>query len=309
MKAVSISWLVKTDLSNLNAGENAGNLTELKRYHFDSKPYVSGQSIRRALFDTIQRSYPDRFLCSPETPCGDVENCWSCDLRGYLAPEEGTGGTRRWSPIKSSPALGQVASDIVNDLLTRHSDLEKENKQSKDNRIAHVQMTENIYRCNIVLDLANIGVVHSPIIEEKKGSKGKSVVRGYQKKLEISREEKITRVHAVLDSIYHLSGFAKQARSASSLAPEIMVLALQDTYNQRGLSVLDLNGNGEMDLGRLEITLKEHQLLGNKLVIGWTPGIVANEQSVLEIFEKYHYPVMTVLEGIIWAKEQISDYK
>lgn len=309
-----MTWLSKTDLANLNSGESVGNVTELKLYANQQKPYVSGQSIRRALFDTVARSNPERFLCSPETPCGDVANCWSCDLRGFLATEKGSSGTRRWSPVKVSPGLGQVESNIVQDLLTRHSEVEKKESEKKDSRIAHVQMTENIYRCNVVLDLANVGIVREPIIEDKKKAKkeekeekAKQLVKGYKTTIDIPLEEKVARTHAILDAVYHLNGFAKQARSAASLAPEIMLLAMQDTYNQRGLDVLDLNNQREISVKKLATVLKEHQLLGNKLVVGWTPEMVANEEEILQLFEEYRVPVMTVLEGILWAKEQIRD--
>src|SRR5690554_7335960 len=84
MKGITLVWLTKADLSNLNSGQGSGNLTELKTYANGTKPYISGQATRTALFDTIARSYPDKFKCVSERPCTDVENCWSCDLRGFL---------------------------------------------------------------------------------------------------------------------------------------------------------------------------------------------------------------------------------
>ena len=125
-KGITMVWLSKTDLSNLNAGEGGGgNVTELKTYDNGLKPYASGQSVRHALRESIERNNPGVFLCTPESPCGDVENCWLCDLFGYLNPKLGEGFDRRWSPIKATPALGQIANDIVTDLLIRMSDREK----------------------------------------------------------------------------------------------------------------------------------------------------------------------------------------
>ena len=112
-KGITMVWLSKTDLSNLNAGEGGGgNVTELKTYDNGLKPYASGQSVRHALRESIERNNPGVFLCTPESPCGDVQNCWLCDLFGYLNPKLGEGFDRRWSPIKATPALGQVANDI-----------------------------------------------------------------------------------------------------------------------------------------------------------------------------------------------------
>lgn len=302
IKAVSLQWLTRTDLGNLNSGEGAGNLTDLKLYDNGRKPYVSGQAVRRALFDTLQRNYPDHFHCSPETPCGDVENCWSCDLRGFLATEEGKGGTRRWSPVKASPALGQIAKEIVNDLLTRHSDITKENRESKDMRLAYVQMMENIFKLNLVIDIENIGRVIVPKIETK-GKKQK--VTGYEVNIDIGEEQRLLRINALLDSVYHLSGFAKQARALNSMAPEILLLTLKDTYNQRGLSALDLDQNRQIDAGYLSIILKEQKMLDDQICVGWTPGVIKNEDEIQSIFKQFEIPVLTVLEAIQWAKDQV----
>ncbi|MBA4493251.1 type I-B CRISPR-associated protein Cas7/Cst2/DevR [Paenactinomyces guangxiensis] len=303
VKSIALTWLSKTDLSNLNSGEGAGNLTELKVYDNGRKPYVSGQAVRRALFDTIQRSHPERFRCSPETPCGDVENCWSCDLRGFLAPEEKKGGTRRWSPVKASPALGQVAKEIVSDLLTRHSDITKENRESKDMRLAHVQMMDNIYKLNLVIDTENVGRVQEPtIVTEGK----KQRVTGWHTTVQVSEEERILRLHALMDGVYHLSGFAKQARQLSSLAPECLILSLKQTYNQRGLSTMDLDAENRMDPEGLMLFLKEAKHLGDRICVGWAPGIVSNEKEIRKIFEQYQVPVLSVFEAIEWAKTEMG---
>lgn len=302
MKAISLQWLTRTDLGNFNSGEGAGNLTDIKLYDNGRKPYVSGQAVRRALFDTLQRSYPEHFHCSPETACGDVENCWSCDMRGFLITEEGKGGKQRWSPVKASPALGQVSKEIVNDLLTRHSDITKENRESKDMRLAYVQMMENIYKMNLVIDIDHLGKVIEPVIE---GTGKKQKVTGYQVAIDIGEAERVKRTCALLDSIYHLSGFAKQARALGSLAPEILLVTLKSTYNQRGLSALDLDLDRKINVERLSIILKEQKMLEDQICVGWTPGIIKNEDEVKAVFEQFEIPILTVLEAIQWAKHQI----
>lgn len=303
VKSIALTWLSKTDLSNLNSGEGAGNVTELKLYDENSKPYASGQSVRRALFDSIQREHPENFKCTPESPCGDVENCWSCDLRGFLAPEEGAGGTRRWSPVKVSPAFGQLRREIVSDLLTRHSDLKKENRDSKDMRLAHVQLTDNIYRLSVVVDVMNIGKVVEPLTE-KKGKKERVV--GWKDTVNISGEERKTRGQALLDGIYHLSGFAKQARSSASLAPELLMIVAKNSYNQRGQQVFDLDDSSQVNIERLKLLLKEYQILKDEVCIGWTPGVIENEDEVKQVFQEFDIPVKTVIETIQWAKEKLE---
>lgn len=129
LKSINIVWLSKASLSNINAGEGSGNITELKTYGKDKKPYASGQSVRHALRESMMRENFDEFKCVPELPCGDVENCWLCDLFGYLDPKKGEGFNRRWSSLKVSPALGQIKTNITTDMLTRSSIIESKGNQ------------------------------------------------------------------------------------------------------------------------------------------------------------------------------------
>ncbi len=303
IKCITITWLAKADLSSLNSGQGSGNINELKLYSYGTKPYVSGQSLRTALFQTMDRMNEGVIKCISEAPCGDVENCWACDLRGYLKPEEGTGGTRRWSPLKVSPALGQLPTEIVSDLLTRHSYIDKgEDKKSKDQRIAHVQLTENVYRAGIVIDVANIGRVIEPIIGS---GKKKNSMEGWKEVIDIGDEERRVRTIAVLDSIFNLSGFAKQARAATSLAPQLVFASIKDTYNQRGLNVLEMDDDGNVKLDVLESALYESKALGDEVFIGFTPGIIENEEAFKEVVEKNGKEVLPVVEVFNRLKAQL----
>ncbi|MQL52216.1 DevR family CRISPR-associated autoregulator [Desulfofundulus thermobenzoicus] len=302
-KCISLVWLARADLSNLNSGEGSGNLTELKTYDHGRKPYISGQATRTAIFETMARSHPDKFQCTAELPCTDVAGCWGCDLRGFLATEEDVGGQRRWSPLKVSPGLGQIPGEIVTDLLTRSSVVEKEGRGSKDMRIAHVQMMNNIYRFGLVIDVANVGLVRVPRLE----GKGKEQrFAGWDIAVNISDAERAQRVRAVLDAVFNLSGFAKQARAAVSLSPDIILIAFQPTYNQRGLKALEMNDRGEVKLDLLRYALQEHRALGHEILFGYTPEVVANGQEVTALVEEEGVPVQPVHQVFARAREKMS---
>lgn len=303
VKCISMVWLAKADLSNLNSGEGSGNLTELKTYDRGRRPYVSGQSIRTAIFETMARSNPDKFLCTAELPCSDVKNCWGCDLRGFLATEENVGGQRRWSPLKVSPGLGQIPGEIVTDLLTRFSDKKKEERESKDNRIAHIQMTKNIYKFGLVIDVANIGILSEPKIE---GTGKKQCFAGWEEKVRIESQERIQRINAVLDAVYNLSGFAKQARAATSLAPDVVLVTLQPTYNQRGLKALDLNDKGDVKLDVLDAILQEHLDTGNEVLFGYTPDVVNNGEQLLQLLKSKDIKTLSVHKVFSEVKNKVS---
>ena len=285
LKGVAMVWLSKTDLSNLNAGEGGGgNVTELKTYDNGRKPYASGQSVRHALREAIHRNNPDAFLCVPETPCTKVEECWLCDLFGFLNPKSGQGFDRRWSPIKATPALGQIASDVVTDLLIRMSDKEKEDKQTSDQRIAYVQIMANIYRIGLSLDVANIGKVITPLYD----GKGKNATfNGWETTVEIEQEEKIERTVAVLEAIGGISDFAKQARNATSLAPDIFIASTHTRYSHRTLRALELDDDGNVNTETLRVILQDLEDDGAKLFCGFTPGVVENDEALTQVLDDF----------------------
>ena len=283
LKGVAMVWLSKADLSNLNAGEGGGgNVTELKTYDNGRKPYASGQSVRHALREAIHRNNPDAFLCVPETPCTKVEECWLCDLFGFLNPKSGEGFDRRWSPIKATPALGQIASDVVTDLLIRMSDKEKEDKQTSDQRIAYVQIMANVYRIGLSLDVANIGKVITPIYD----GKGKNArFNGWETTVELEQKEKIERTVAVLEAIGGISDFAKQARNATSLAPDIFIASTHTRYSHRTLRALELDPDGNVNTATLRVILQDLEDDGAKLFCGFTPGVVENDDALTQVLD------------------------
>lgn len=281
LKGITMVWLSKTDLSNLNAGEGGGgNVTELKTYDNGRKPYASGQSVRHALREALERNNPGIFLCTPESPCGDVENCWLCDLFGYLNPKLDEGFDRRWSPIKATPALGQIANDIVTDLLIRMSDREKsDGKQTRDQRMAYVQMMANVYRIGLSLDVANIGKV----IQAKYKGKGKNqAFDGWETVVDIETEQRLKRAVAVLEAVGGIADFAKQARNATSLSPDIFIASIHSRYSHRTLRALECNDEGEINTDTLRIILQDLTDDGARLFFGFTPHVAKNDDALLE---------------------------
>ena len=285
LKGVAIVWLSKTDLSNLNAGEGGGgNVTELKTYDNGRKPYASGQSVRHALREAIHRNNPGAFLCVPETPCTKVADCWLCDLFGFLNPKSGEGFDRRWSPIKVTPALGQITSDVVTDLLIRMSDKQKEGTQTSDQRIAYVQIMANVYRVGLSLDVANIGKVITPQYE----GKGKNAeFKGWETTVEIEQPQKIERTLAVLEAIGGIADFAKQARNAASLAPDIFIASTHSRYSHRALRALELDDDGNVNVEALQVILQDLKDDGAELFCGFTPGVVENDEALTQLLDKF----------------------
>ncbi len=277
---VSIVWLSKTDLSNMNSGEGGGgNVVELKTYRAGRRPYMSGQSVRHALREAIERANPGCFTSTPEAPSCDIANDWLCDLFGFLSPKKGEGSNRRWSPIKCTPALGQRDCEIVSDLLLRMSDLEKsDDNAARDQRLAYVQLTENIYRIGLSIDVFNIG--RRLVVEGD--SKTKTITRRAFEEL-IDANERTRRVKAVIEAVGRMGDFAKQARNATSMAPDIFLGAVSPVYTQRGLRALELDDNGDVDVNALAAIVADLQEVGAYVILGHTPGVVGNDAALLEV--------------------------
>ena len=297
LKGITMVWLSKTDLSNLNAGEGGGgNVTELKTYDNGRKPYASGQSVRHALREAIERNNPGVFLCTSESPCGDIQNCWLCDLFGYLNPKLGEGFDRRWSSIKATPALGQIANDIVTDLLIRMSDREKsDEKQTRDQRIAYVQMMSNVYRTGLSLDVANIGVV----VRAKYEGKGKDqAFDGWETVADIKAEERRHRAIAVLEAIGGITDFAKQARNAASLSPDIFIASTHSRYSHRTLRALECDDDGNVNTDTLRVILQDLQDDGATVFFGFTPHVIKNDDELLETVKEFGLEPINPIRGL-----------
>ena len=316
LKGITMVWLSKTDLSNLNAGEGGGgNVTELKTYDDGRKPYASGQSVRHALREAIERNNPGVFHCTPESPCGNVEECWLCDLFGYLDPKPGQGSNRRWSPIKATPALGQIESEIVTDLLIRMSDKPKESEPespsdgeidteqslndsetdaetagSTDQRIAYVQMMSNVYRIGLSLDVASIGKVIE--ISHDKGNVKRDIP------IDIPIEKRIERTVAVLEAIGGIADFAKQARNAASLSPDIFIAATHARYSHRTLRALECSDEGCVDTKTLQVILQDLRDDGASLFFGFTPHVVKNDDALLETVKEFELEPVNPIQAL-----------
>lgn len=320
-KCVIATWLFKTDLSNMNAGEGSTNLKELKTYN-NGLPYISGQSVRHALRKSIQREHPEAFKCTPEFPCGQIDECWLCDMFGYLLPKE---GAKRWSPIKASPAMGQIRSTITTDLIFRMvQDIEcpkcnekiyplaargkSEEGSVKDKNIkqggkltcpkckedfqapydirqalAYKQLTDNIYRANISLDIGALGVDEIPKIV---GEGTDAQMAGTDYKTSYDDDERKKRTISVLNAISNISDFANQSREMTNASPDVVLISVQNQYNHKLSSALRMDENGNIDKKTFEDVLNDCLTLPDtKIFAGMISGIISNEPDIKGVLE------------------------
>ena len=332
-KCLEISWLFETDLTNMNAGEGSSNLKEIKSYN-NGLPYISGQSMRHALRSSMKREHKDKFKCTPEFPCGDIKNCWTCDLFGYLLPSS---GDKRWSPIKASPALGQIRYPITTDLIFRMVEDIKcpecgekiyplKARENSDNisegddltcpkcggkfkapysirqALAYKQLIKNIYKTNLSIDLVNIGLTEVPKIND-------GALDGVEPLVEINEDERINRVKAILEGIYNLSDFANQSREMVNASPDFVVIGLQKQYNHRLASTLKLDEEGNININQFKSVIMDAlKIEGTKIFIGFIEGIIKNEDEFNDCIKQLkNYDEVKLCDGPKDAFNKVID--
>jgi|GEM_PF-298422 len=343
-KAILATWLFRTDISNLNAGEGTTNLKEIKTYG-DGLPYISGQSVRHALRKAIKRENVDNFKCTVEYPCGDIKSCWLCDMFGYLLPGE---GGKRWSPIKASPAMGQIKKRVTTDMILRLvRDIEcpkckekinpmwardKEGGEEKTIKeggklicpkcggdfkapyqirqaLAYKQLIDNIYRVSVSIDIAALGVHEIPLIE---GEGKEAKIKGVKYKPFYDGDEKIKRIKAILKGISNMSDFASQSREMTNASPDVILISKQGEYNHRLTSALYMDKSGNIDSEYFSKVLKDVLSIPNtQIYAGFMPNVIENQQNVIEKIEEIAQDhkgaiVYKVNEKILTPREAIN---
>lgn len=288
LKAVSLTWLSKTGLTNLNSGEGGSQLVDIKRYRWRGKeyPYVSGQAMRFYLKEAIRREVPPSKACVPDEKgetCGDAANCVLCDLFGYMGViERGARGERggaeiRLSPVKVSPAMGLLPYDenSVVDFLTRRHRLES-GKLEGD--IVNVELAVNIYKAGICLDLVRLG-------REERLNKENGVNRVSFVDL-VDDEERMRRLSLLLGAIADFSDYSKQARLLTDFTPDLIIASAQSNYSHRLQKALYLDEDCSLNTELLKQVLEEVKRDSVAIFAGILEGVIANMEEVNDILQR-----------------------
>jgi len=284
LKAISLVWLSKTGLTNLNSGEGGSQLVDIKKYRWQGKefPYVSGQAMRFYLKEAIRREIPSDSACVPNEKgeaCRDIEHCVICDLFGYMGVIErrgrqAGGANIRLSPLKVSPAMGLLpyTENAVVDFLTRRHRLE-EGKLEGD--IVNVELAVNIYKAGICLDLVRLGKV-----EELKKVNGvnRVVFRDV-----VSEEERERRLMLLLDAIADFSDYSKQARLLTDFTPDILIACAQSNYSHRLQKAFALEEDCSLNIGLLKQIISEVKKESLKIFAGLLDGVISNTEEVKDV--------------------------
>lgn len=291
LKAVNLTWLSKTSLTNLNAGEGETNLVDVKKYRSQGieYPYVSGQAMRFYLRESIRRTLDkgadkDVTMCVPDEKgetCGDAKKCLNCDLFGFMrtikkSEKTAGGATRRVSPVKVAPAMGLLPFDenMVLDFLTRRHQKEKGELEGD---IANVEIGTNIYRCGAAIDVRR--VTAEEVFDDR--------VVAIQEFFRDNGKTRMERVRKVIDGIRFISDYSKQARLLTDFTPDVLCISFQARYSHRLQKLFELSKELTLDPRRVKEILADVTGYSDKVFFGLISGLIKNEDEIVKVFKEF----------------------
>lgn len=294
IKGLNAVWLAKTDLTNLNSGEGESNFVDVKKFKKNDVeyPYVSGQAMRFYLREAMRRNLEqNEYMCVSDDKgetCGKIEKCIMCDLLGFMKTEKGVGATMRVSPLKVSPAIGLLPFDqnANVDFLTRRHRVAEGQKMEGD--IVNVEMSTNIYKAGISLDVIRVGS-EEQIDAETRTISVKNVVENSGRSI---------RIRKAVEALKYLTDYSKQARLLTDFSPDILAISLQSKYSHRLQKLFELENGKDLNIQRLNEILDDVLKYSNKLFFGMISGVVSNETDVKAAVEEKGIKVTTPNEAI-----------
>lgn len=306
IKGISMVWLSRTGLTNLNSGEGGSNLVDIKKYRWlgQDYPYVSGQAMRYYLREAIRRQLGPNEACLADDKgetCGQVKTCVTCDLFGFMSTLPDVGAVTRVSPLKVSPAMGllPLKDNAVVDFLTRRHRLQAEGEMKGD--IVNVELSTNVYQAGLSLDLIRLGAEEKPVSigEIAGGKKDKKEIFGFQIEPLISPQEKDRRLRLLIEAVMSFSDYSKQARLLTDFTPDVLLVAAQPKYSHRLQKALLLEADGSPEMGvglnvqRLNEVLEEVTSEGAQVFGGMISGVLSNQDEVKGALEQFDIKVGT----------------
>lgn len=304
-KAISIGYLAKVSVSNVNASHTEGNVIVAKKVTLpdgSAIPFVSGQAIRRMLRDRLQElGYP---LSEPHADISGQEvtppvRPWEFvdeDLFGYM---DATGGKRRTSPVRVSAAVGVFPFQGDRDLGTRSFEhfqqaAEVEQEQRGGNMF-ETEIYANLFRGSLLVELDRVGVF--PKRETK-----------MEQDKDVPPDKRRERVKALLESINLLWGGGRTARLLADLSPRFFVYCRLKVKHPVFLEAVDAqyeDGKYILMLDPLRNTLDKFASYREYTVFGVEPGVFGNEAEIRESLGAYG-EVLPVHKAITKAKGDVD---
>ena len=226
-KGLAISMIFEAESANY--GEGIGNVASLKKLTRDKGEqytYISRQAIRYNICEQLGEDIaPVKAEGSGDKKVvqfaeeATIKDYPEIDFFGYLKTAKNTGGKKRTAKVRLSNAISLETFKGDLDFLTNKAMADRINENMN---IAQSEIHRSYYRYTVVMDLDQIGIdeVYS---------------------IELDSEEKIRRVHKLLDTIAFLYRDIRGRRE--DLKPLFAIGGVYDIKNPIFENVLDVKDN------------------------------------------------------------------
>ncbi|MDA3129373.1 type I-B CRISPR-associated protein Cas7/Cst2/DevR [Aliibacillus thermotolerans] len=269
-KAMTLTVIFQAN--SLNYGEGISNISELKKIHRgngDVLTFASRQSLRydivrlgNEMFDwnlkTVDKSKRTVQFKEDVT----IEDSVEMDLFGYLKTSKKS---------QKRPAVARLSHAIS--LEPYNSDMEFLNNMglaeriNEDPNLANIEQHESLYTYTLTLDLTRVGI---------------------DGEIELSTEEKTTRIHQLLDILKVLNRNIRGRQE--SLAPLFVVGGVYDVANPFFLGKVRLNieeKGWNIDFRTIKSVCEQTfagKKVGDQTKVALLDGVFTNEQHMKETF-------------------------
>jgi CRISPR-associated protein Cst2 len=301
-KAVVVGSLLRVDVGNVNAGWTEGVVTVLKKVQRPdglTHPYISGQALRRYIRDTLADILPEggaeQMSPAEKTPdekapvvtAGDPEKYIDDDLFGFMKAVKG-GTKRRESPLRVSPAFGIFPYAGDRDLGTR-SAVEVEKKAEAGGSIFETEVTNNVFRTTMLLELDRVGKWLS--YETTQGKEG-----------EIPADARKRRVKLLLEALKYLWGGGRKTRFLVDVSPQFVVYCRIGKKIPLVIHALDVRYEDSrywLETDVLRASIADFKSDIHRLIVGVKAGFLANQDLAGELaVEGVKAEVLTMSEAV-----------
>lgn len=265
MKNKGLTITMVIDAESANYGEGFNNITTLKkltRGDGSTYTYISRQALRYNIVEQMEcNNTPVEPIGTGEKkviqfhPDATIKDYPEIDLFGYMKTKGGDSATTRTAVVRLSNAISLEEFEADTDFLTNIGLAKRVNE---NNSIAQSEIHKSYYAYTVTIDLDKVGV---------------------DKDIEISEEEKKTRIKNLLKTIQFLYRDIKGRRE--NLSPIFVIGGVYDRKNPFFENRIQLLNN-KLNVGIIKDIINSDEDIKNNTKVGYIEGKFENNNEIKE---------------------------
>jgi CRISPR/Cas system-associated protein Cas7 (RAMP superfamily) len=175
--------------------------------------------------------------------------------------------------------------------------LQYDEAEEADNRIGYREMTENIFRGGIMIDVPAVGQRENTAVDDDLENT-EVFERSFDD--EVDNDERHQRVSELIEAVRNTSQLAGQARHMADFMPDFIVATAQEQYNQRIMNAIRTDDDGVVNVDALNSVLTDLSHDDADIYVAGThnPEVMSNWDAVMDTCESH---------DAVTVKESVSD--